>query len=215
MLHQQKKIHGAKWGFMSIMLMGLAACSFFNDSSTEYTDVYYDDTADISCTGDKNCSDVLVAHLTEEDGTSETVIIENKMPEPTPMPAATNNILSGDTLPLFNAAGIRYCPHKRRCTGDRLPPQPCAQPMPMYYNNIEADAAAQGIELIHPFTRTKIICYDQQIKGTAADCANIFRADGYVLVTDIPQLPAKYDLLREGTYPTRRWRGGGEVVPRW
>ena len=24
-----------------------------------------------------------------------------------------------------------------------------------------------------------------------------------------------YDFLRKNTYPTRRWRGGGEVVPRW
>ena len=200
---------------LCVMLVGLSACSFFKGDTDAYEDVYHDDTKGFSCDKEHKCSDILVAHLTEEDGTSETVILENKMPATTVETKIDGNMLSGDNLPLFNAAGVRYCPNRRRCTGEKLPPQPCAQPMPRYYGNIESGAAAQGIELIHPFTRTKVICYDQQVKGTAVDCANIFRADGYVLVTDIPQVPAKYDLLRAGTYPTRRWRGGGEVVPRW
>mgnify|MGYP000755094966 FL=1 len=95
-----------------------------------------------------------------------------------------------------------------------LPYQPCAQPMPTYYGDISATQSAEGILLIHPVTRTQILCYD--LPGeSAVQCAENFRAAGYVLVTDIPQVSANYDFLRKNTYPTRRWRGGGEVVPRW
>jgi len=117
--------------------------------------------------------------------------------------------------PEVNVAGVKICPPKKRCRDDgRLPPQPCAQPMPQYYGNVSQEMIADGIVLIHPYTRTQVICLDMPGEG-AANCAENFRAAGFVLITDIPQLPAKYDLLKEGTYPTRRWRGKGEVVPRW
>ena len=41
-----------------------------------------------------------------------------------------------------------------------LPYQPCAQPMPTYYGDISATQSAEGILLIHPVTRTQILCYD-------------------------------------------------------
>lgn len=115
---------------------------------------------------------------------------------------------------VVNAAGVRICPPHKRCTGDRLPPRPCAQPMPKYYGNASPKDFADGVVLIHPFTRTKVICYDDP-SMSASECAQMFHNRGYVYITDIPQLPAKYDFLKKGTYPTRRWRGGGEVVPRW
>ena len=110
--------------------------------------------------------------------------------------------------------GVPYCPPHERCGDTRLPPQPCAQPMPEYYGNVSEAAIEDGVVLIHPYTRTKIICFDRPTQS-AQDCALDFQAAGYVLITDLPQLPARYDFLRDGTYPTRRWRGGGEVVPRW
>lgn len=120
---------------------------------------------------------------------------------------------SGDAY--VNAAGVKYCPPQVRCPDEgRLPPQPCAQPMPTYYGNVTSDSVSDGIVLIHPYTRTKVICFDK-INQSAEQCAQNFKASGYVLVTDLPQLPARYDLLKEGTYPSRRWRDGGEVVPRW
>ena len=109
--------------------------------------------------------------------------------------------------------GVPYCPPHKRC-GERLPPQPCAQPMPEYYGNVPESLIEDGVVLIHPYTRTKIICFDRP-EQSAQDCALDFQAAGYVLITDLPQLPARYDFLRDGTYPTRRWRGGGEVVPHW
>ena len=111
--------------------------------------------------------------------------------------------------------GVKVCPNNRKCSDEAmLPYQPCAQPMPTYYGDISATQSAEGILLIHPVTRTQILCYD--LPGeSAVQCAENFRATGYVLVTDIPQVSANYDFLRKNTYPTRRWRGGGEVVPRW
>ena len=110
--------------------------------------------------------------------------------------------------------GVKVCPNNRKCSDEAmLPYQPCAQPMPTYYGDISATQSAEGILLIHPVTRTQILCYD--LPGeSAVQCAENFRAAGYVLVTDIPQVSANYDFLRKNTYPTRRWRGG-EVVPRW
>jgi len=120
-----------------------------------------------------------------------------------------------DEQTYVNVAGVKYCASGVRCPDEgRLPPQPCAQPMPSYYGNVTAEAVSEGLILIHPYTRTKVICVDK-IGQSAEQCAKNFKASGYVLVTDLPQLPARYDELREGTYPTRRWRDGGEVVPRW
>lgn len=113
------------------------------------------------------------------------------------------------------AAGVKICPPRNRCSdGGRLPPQPCLQPEPQYYGNVSQDMIEDGVVLIHPYTRTQVICLAMPGEGTS-NCAQNFKAAGFVLITDIPQLPAKYDLLKRGTYPTRRWRGKGEVVPRW
>ncbi len=110
--------------------------------------------------------------------------------------------------------GVTICAGGRRCSDEALLLyQPCAQPMPAYYGNLLATQSAEGILLIHPVTRTQVFCYDQPSES-AIQCAENFRAAGYVLVTDIPQVTARYDFLRANTYPTRRWRNG-ETVPRW
>ena len=115
---------------------------------------------------------------------------------------------------VVSRGGLKYCPNNRQCTDEPLlPPQPCEQPMPTYYNNISETEIAEGVLLIHPLKRTKVLCYDQQGQS-AVECAERFRAEGYVLVTDIPQFAGQYDFLREGTYPARRWRKD-EYVPRW
>ncbi len=111
-------------------------------------------------------------------------------------------------------AGIQYCPNNRRCTGEPLlPPQPCEQPMPTYYDNLSETEVAEGVLLIHPLTRAKVLCFDQS-GWSAVECAEYFRAAGYMLATDIPQFAGRYDFLREGTYPARRWRKD-EHIPRW
>lgn len=111
-------------------------------------------------------------------------------------------------------SGLNVCPNNRRCTGDALlPPQPCEQPMPSYYDDISELTLADGAVLIHPYTRAKVLCFDQPGMDVFS-CVETFRNEGYVLITDIPQFAGRYDLLQEGTYPARRWRRG-ENVPRW
>lgn len=131
------------------------------------------------------------------------------------------NVNSVEPVDVYNlpkeitAAGVRICPPRNRCADDgRLPPQPCLQPIPQYYGNVSQEMIEDGIVLIHPYTRAQVICLDMPGEG-AVNCVQNFKAAGFVLITDIPQLPAKYDFLKKGTYPTRRWRGKGEVVPRW
>lgn len=111
-------------------------------------------------------------------------------------------------------SGLKVCPNMRRCTDDALlPPQPCEQPMPTYYDDVSELALADGVVLIHPYTRTKVLCLEQP-EMSIFDCVDRFRNEGYVLITDVPQFAGQYDLLQKGTYPTRRWRKG-ENVPRW
>ncbi|MBR5598882.1 MAG: hypothetical protein IKW39_02450 [Alphaproteobacteria bacterium] len=114
----------------------------------------------------------------------------------------------------ISRGGLKICPNKRRCSDEELVPyQPCVQPMPTYYNDV--DLSEGDVELIHPYTRTVVLCYDEPGKPVQS-CVDAFRREGYVLITDIPQLPARYDVIVEGTYPARRWGGKREqVVPRW
>lgn len=115
----------------------------------------------------------------------------------------------------YTREGVKVCPVPERCnSGFRLPPQPCYLPMPTYYSNITQPEIAEGALLIHPYTRAKVLClYSPSV--SVMQCAENYRAKGYVLVTDIPQAPAKYDFLTKGTYPTRKWRNGGAVYPRF
>ena len=62
-------------------------------------------------------------------------------------------------------------------------------------------------------TRVLVYCYTSPLI-TSQQCATEFENRGYVRLQEIPRLPAEYDFLKDGTYPTRRWRNG-EQVPRW
>ena len=113
-----------------------------------------------------------------------------------------------------NVSGVKYCPQHKRCMQQRVPPQSCVQPMPTYYDNVPTEHLDDAIVLIHPYTRAQAVC--PFVGGDSAiACAQAYRQKGYVLITDLPQVPAQYDYLHKGTYPTRKWRNGGEVVPRW
>jgi hypothetical protein len=62
-------------------------------------------------------------------------------------------------------------------------------------------------------TRVVAYCYSSP-SATAQACAERFERRGFVRLEEIPRLTAEYDFLKEGTYPTRRWRNG-EKVSRW
>ena len=113
-----------------------------------------------------------------------------------------------------NIQGLKICPNNRYCSdSELLPYQPCLQPMPKYYE--DRDIAEGDVILIHPYTRSIIFCYENEA-GDAKKCVTKFKKDGYVLITDVPQLPAKYDRLVEGNYPARRWGANRkQTVPRW
>lgn len=69
------------------------------------------------------------------------------------------------------------------------------------------------IFLQHPYTRVVARCYADTDYATDA-CAKEFERQGYVRFRNIPYKVARYDFLKEDTYPTRRWRKG-ERTPRW
>ena len=114
----------------------------------------------------------------------------------------------------ISRGGLKICPNMRRCSDEELVPyQPCVQPMPTYYNDVNLSEG--DVELIHPYTRTVVLCFDEP-GSSVQSCVDKFRNEGYVLITDIPQVPARYDVIVEGNYPARRWGGNrGQVVPRW
>ncbi len=114
----------------------------------------------------------------------------------------------------LTVSGNRICPVSGCPEEQLLPPEPCIQPIPTYYGNMSEIEKAEGIVLIHPITRTKIVCFDIANKD-AISCAKHFQSTGYVLITDLPQFSGNYDTIRTNSYPTRRWRDGGEIYPRW
>lgn len=111
-----------------------------------------------------------------------------------------------------DAAGLSICDNIYMCNSDAIVPyQNCTLPMPKYYDDY---SLVEGeMMLIHPYTREIAICKDTL--GEVDDCVKNFKSEGFVLLTDVPQMPAKYDIVEEGTYPARKWRNNGEIVPRW
>ncbi len=62
--------------------------------------------------------------------------------------------------------------------------------------------------------QTRVIAYCRGDDDAMEECVKRLECAGYTQLRNVPTLPAKYDLLHKGSYPTRRWREG-ENVPRW
>lgn len=69
-------------------------------------------------------------------------------------------------------------------------------------------------QVIFQNLKTRVLAYCRGSDEQIAKCIEKLECSGYVRLTDIPHMSAKYDILQKGTYPTRRWRKG-ESVPRW
>ncbi|HCU58454.1 MAG TPA: hypothetical protein DIC64_00550 [Alphaproteobacteria bacterium] len=69
------------------------------------------------------------------------------------------------------------------------------------------------IALENLYTRVIAYCYTSA-EYTAEECARALEKDAFVRLTEIPKFVADRDFLREGTYPTRRWRDE-DFAPRW
>ncbi len=61
---------------------------------------------------------------------------------------------------------------------------------------------------------TRVLAFCRGSEQEIEECVATLEASCYRRISEIPQVAAKYDLLKTGTYPTRRWREG-EKVPRW
>lgn len=62
--------------------------------------------------------------------------------------------------------------------------------------------------------KTRVLAYCRGDDEQIAKCIEKLECSGYVRLTEVPHMSAKYDVLQKGSYPTRRWRKG-ESVPRW
>lgn len=61
---------------------------------------------------------------------------------------------------------------------------------------------------------TRVLAYCRGTEMEIAYCVERLEMSCYTRINEIPYMPARYDFLKQGTYPTRRWRNG-ENVPRW
>ncbi|MBO4284946.1 MAG: hypothetical protein J5895_01780 [Alphaproteobacteria bacterium] len=69
------------------------------------------------------------------------------------------------------------------------------------------------IALENLYTRNIAYCY-ANADFSAEECALELEKQGYVRLKDVPKVTAPADFLKEGQYPTRRWRNE-DTVPRW
>ena len=61
---------------------------------------------------------------------------------------------------------------------------------------------------------TRVLAYCRGTEEQIAYCISRLEGSCYVPLNEIPKVTAKADILRRGSYPSRRWREG-DVVPRW
>ena len=69
-------------------------------------------------------------------------------------------------------------------------------------------------EVILENLNTHVLAYCRGTEEEIEICVSRLENSCYVRIEDIPRFAAKYDRLKTGTYPTRRWREG-ENFPRW
>ena len=69
-------------------------------------------------------------------------------------------------------------------------------------------------EVVMQNQNTGVLAYCRGTEKEIEACVSRLENSCYVRIEDIPRFAAKYDYLKIGTYPTRRWREG-EYFPRW
>ena len=69
-------------------------------------------------------------------------------------------------------------------------------------------------EVVLQNQNTGVLAYCRGTEKEIEICVSRLENSCYVRLEDIPRFAAKYDYLKTGTYPTRRWREG-EYFPRW
>ena len=61
---------------------------------------------------------------------------------------------------------------------------------------------------------TRVLAFCRGTEEAIDVCVERLSCIGFERITNVPKLPAKYDLAPNKGYPARRWREG-EVIPRW
>lgn len=69
-------------------------------------------------------------------------------------------------------------------------------------------------EVVLENLNTHVLAYCRGTEEEIEICVSRLENSCYTRIEDIPRFAAKYDRLKTGTYPTRRWREG-EHFPRW
>jgi hypothetical protein len=69
-------------------------------------------------------------------------------------------------------------------------------------------------EVVFEDLNSHILAYCRGTEEEIKVCVSRLEHTCYIRLEDIPRFAAKYDFLKTGTYPTRRWREG-EYFPRW
>lgn len=62
--------------------------------------------------------------------------------------------------------------------------------------------------------QTRVLAYCRGNNEQIAECIERLECAGYTQLRNVPTMSSKYDALKAGSFPTRRWRNG-ETVPRW
>lgn len=168
-----------------------------------------------------HCSSAAVIEIDDMDGTMEfPACMDNYVPEPNPNPQhriieVPQTVIVSPENPEEKTVVMKKVKKKvkkiRKIT-------------PQFEQDVDPDSIEGNFpdvmqnkyvnEIVLENQNNHILAYCRGDDEAAERCASRLENLCYVRVSDIPRLAAKYDILKTGTYPTRRWREG-EVVPRW
>ena len=86
---------------------------------------------------------------------------------------------------------------------------PCEGSFPLVENNKYINN-----EVVFQNLNSRVLAYCRGTPEQIEYCVNRLAGSCYVPLSEVPKVAAKFDKLKRGTYPERRWHEG-EVVPRW
>lgn len=69
-------------------------------------------------------------------------------------------------------------------------------------------------EVVYENLNTRVLAYCRGTPEQIEYCVSRLEGSCYVPLAEVPKVAAKFDKLKRGVYPERRWHEG-DVVPRW
>lgn len=86
---------------------------------------------------------------------------------------------------------------------------PCEGTFPMVENNKYINN-----EVVFQNLNSRVLAYCRGTPEQIEYCVSRLEGSCYVPLSEVPKVAAKFDTLKRGVYPERRWHEG-DVVPRW